>query len=148
MIDIQDFCRHLVIIETTRRANPVITHHSNLKNQRDILHVKDAALAVVGLLTRATAGDVYNIGSGRGTSTEMLFTTLANTSSSTAINATTKDLKVTFNSQVKLQRHETFVVADTKKLQSTVPGWQPKWSVEQAVVDELNYWRSALKTFD
>jgi len=140
MIDIQEFCKKLVAIEFNQ-LSATIAHNSNVKNQRDIIHVVDAAQAVVALLSRQRfAGEVFNIGSGRGTPTETLFQTLA------AASPKADRLKVEFNSKLKV-RHEKFVVADISKLRN-VTGWSPQLTVEKAVVDELKFWRKTLRNFD
>lgn len=140
MIDIQEFCKKLVAIEFNQ-LSPIIAHNSNVKNQRDIIHAVDAAQAVVALFQRQRfVGEVFNIGSGLGTSTETLFKTLA------AASPKAESLKVEFNSKLKV-RHEKFVVADVNKLRN-VTGWSPQLSVEKAVVDELKFWRKTLRNVD
>jgi GDP-4-dehydro-6-deoxy-D-mannose reductase len=140
MIDVQEFCKRLIEIETDPQELPILQHNSNVKNQRDIIHVRDAARAVSALMENGKDGEIYNIGSGKGTTTQMIFTTLASASSKA------NDLKIQYNSKIKV-RHEKFVVADTNKLTNTT-GWTAGLTVEKAVIDELNYWRTALKRFD
>lgn len=135
MLDIQDFCRQIASVESG--AQPPVVKHGNLKTIRDITNVKDAAEAIVKVTNVGKAGEVYNIGSGKGVETAGVLTSLI------AMSTMAKDLTKEALTKQK-QYHEKALVGDITKL-TEATGFAPKLSLNETLTDELAHWRMLIK---
>ena len=108
----------------------------NLDSVRTITHVKDAVRAYWMLLEKCPAGEVYNIG---GTETATIGEVLETLASHATVPITHEvDPKRLRPSDVTLQ------IPDISKFQDAT-GWKPEISMEETLLDLLDYHRKRLK---
>jgi GDP-4-dehydro-6-deoxy-D-mannose reductase len=112
-------------------------HVGNLDSRRDFLDVRDVVRAYLMLLERGTAGEAYNVCSGRAVRMGDVLDKLLEVAG------------IGENVQVHRQsRHvpasADLLVGDPTKLQTAV-GWAPEISLDRSLVDTLNRYRSDLE---
>lgn len=104
----------------------------NLKAVRDFSDVKDVVRAYQLLMSEGQAGEVYNVGSGVGTSIQEMLDMLVARS------------KIEIQIQTDPSRMRPvdvpYVVADVSRLKAL--GWRPKYSLDETLDRVLNYWRN------
>ncbi len=130
-----NFAKQIAAIEAG--LQPKIVKVGNLNSVRTFADVRDAVHAYWLLVTRCSAGEVYNIGGNRTMTVGEMLNTLISLS-------TVKDIKVEVDparlrpSDVTLQIpcNDKFVVAT---------GWSPEIPFEKTMEDLLNYWRNYLR---
>ena len=126
-----DFARQIAQIEAG--ASPVM-RVGNLDSIRDFLHVDDVIDAYLRLLDPKVPAGVYNVASGQGTRIGTLLDTLATLA----------------NVSPQVERDETrwrpadARVGDARRL-SDATGWAPSRSLEQILVELLDYWRERIR---
>ncbi|MGE0200281.1 MAG: NAD-dependent epimerase/dehydratase family protein [Candidatus Melainabacteria bacterium] len=101
----------------------------NTESVRDLIHIDDAADALIAIADRGCPGEIYNIGSGRGIAISALLQRML-------------DQSPVSNVEVQLQGEQIpdFSEADvTKMIRQT--GWQPQIDLETGLAGELTYWR-------
>lgn len=124
------FARQIAEIEAGRRA-PVI-HVGNLEAVRDYTDVRDVVRAYWALLDRGTAGEVYNVCSGRGRRIhELLDRLLAESGASVEVRVDRERLRP---SDVPA------LVGDPRRLREAT-GWEPRVPLEETLRDLLHDWR-------
>jgi GDP-4-dehydro-6-deoxy-D-mannose reductase len=107
----------------------------NLEVVRDFTDVRDVVRGYRLLAGRGRPGEVYNLGSGRGTrladALEML-TTRART-----------PVEVFVDPARVRPVDQPLLVADPSKLRAAT-GWEPRFPIAQTLADMLEYWRQAV----
>lgn len=111
---------------------PPVLRVGNLTTRRDYLDVRDVVRAYAMAIGRVQPGEVYNLASGRDWSGEDILEMLLKHAS----------VKVDIVVDPELLRPSDVprVVGDASKFQRAT-GWQPALSLEDTLLDVLNYWR-------
>lgn len=115
---------------------PVI-NHGNLEAQRDITHVRDIARAYRLAVEKGIPGEVYNIGSGIAYNAKTIIDILVKLSK----------VKVKLRPDPSRMRPSDvpLLLCDSSKFRKQT-GWEPKYTIEQALKSELEYWRANVRT--
>lgn len=129
---VSDFAQQIVRIE---QGNQTSIQVGNLEAVRDFTDVKDICQAYILLMDKGTAGEVYNIGSGRGISIQSLLDQLIALSETQVIVET--DPEKFRPVDVKT------VIAESSKIQKL--GWKPKIALENTLERVLEYYRNSLR---
>jgi GDP-4-dehydro-6-deoxy-D-mannose reductase len=130
-----------VLSALARQVAEVETGHKlrvevgNLDVVRDFTDVRDVVRGYRLLAERGAAGEVYNLGSGRGTRLADALETLT-TQAQTPITVFVDPARVRPVDQPLL-------VADPSKLRAAT-GWEPRFPIAQTLADMLQYWRDAV----
>jgi len=108
----------------------------NLEVVRDFTDVRDVVRGYRLLAERGAPGEVYNLGSGRGTRI------------ADALEALRSLARAAVEIHVDPARvrpvDQPLLVADASKLRAAT-GWEPRFSISQTLADMLDYWRDAVK---
>ncbi len=126
-----NFSRQVALIEKGKQA-PVVKV-GNLEARRDFTDVRDMVrgywLATDG---GCTPGEVYNIGTGRDVTIQWVLDTLVSYAK----------VKVTVEQEASRMRPSDVQIlcADNSKF-ARATGWAPSYTLEQTLLDLLNYWR-------
>lgn len=108
----------------------------NLEVVRDFTDVRDVVRGYRLLAERGAPGEVYNLGSGRGTRI------------ADALEALRSLARAAVEVHVDPARvrpvDQPLLVADASKLRAAT-GWEPRFSISQTLADMLDYWRDAVK---
>lgn len=127
---VADFCEQVAEIEAGLQE-PVI-YVGNLSLARDFSDVRDVVRAYALLIQHGVAGETYNVGSGHAIKIEDILQRIL-------VNA-----KVTIEVRkdpAKFRPVDVPVIeADTTKLRECT-GWKPELSIDDTIVDVLEYWR-------
>lgn len=127
---VADFCKQVAEIEAGLQE-PVI-YVGNLSSARDFSDVRDVVRAYALLIQHGVAGETYNVGSGHAIKIEDILQRIL-------VNA-----KVTIEIRkdpAKFRPVDVPVIeADTTKLRECT-GWKPELSIDDTIVDVLEYWR-------
>jgi GDP-4-dehydro-6-deoxy-D-mannose reductase len=124
--------RQVAEVELGRKARVEV---GNLDVVRDFTDVRDVVRGYRLLSARGEAGEIYNLGSGRGTRLADALATL------------TSLARVPIEVHVDPARVRPvdlpLLVADPSKLRAAT-GWEPRISIEQTLADMLQDWRDTL----
>jgi GDP-4-dehydro-6-deoxy-D-mannose reductase len=128
---VANFARQAAAIE--RGELPPVLETGNLQSRRDLTDVRDTVAAYVLLMQKGRPGEAYNIGSGQNVSMQTVLDRLL------ALGG----LNVDVRPRAELMRavDQAAAVADASKLRRET-GWAPRFSLDQTLLDTLNYWRS------
>jgi GDP-4-dehydro-6-deoxy-D-mannose reductase len=107
----------------------------NLDVIRDFTDVRDVVRAYRLLSQHGQAGEIYNLGSGRGTKLADALEYLRSRSTTT--------VEIQVNSARVRSVDQPLLVADASKLRASV-GWEPRYSIEQTLADMLDFSRRSL----
>jgi GDP-4-dehydro-6-deoxy-D-mannose reductase len=107
----------------------------NLDVVRDFTDVRDVVRGYRLLAERGTSGEVYNLGTGRGTKIADALATLARLARA--------PVEVHVDPARVRPVDQPLLVADPSKLRA-VTGWEPRLTAEQTLADMLDHWRAAL----
>lgn len=114
---------------------PPVLKVGNINVKRDFTDVRDVVVAYCELLEKGTAGESYNICSGRA----VLLADI--------VNLLQKNCSVAVKIEVDADRVRSSdvpeVVGDPRKVQMTT-GWNPKIPLETTLKDLQDYWREAV----
>jgi GDP-4-dehydro-6-deoxy-D-mannose reductase len=124
--------RQVAEVEAGRRPRVEV---GNLDVVRDFTDVRDVVRAYRLLAERGAPGEIYNLGTGRGTRLTDAFDTLARL-------ARTPVEKHVDPARLR-PVDQPLLVADPSKLR-TATGWEPIFSIEQTLAAMLDHWREAL----
>lgn len=126
---VSSFAQQIVAIE--RGMKPEL-HVGNLEAIRDFSDVKDMVRAYHTVMTSAQSGEVFNIGSGKGTKIAEILDVLRSKS--------TTEIKV-IQDQARMRPLDIPVmVADPSAIQKL--GWKTEIPLEDTLDRIMNYWRS------
>jgi GDP-4-dehydro-6-deoxy-D-mannose reductase len=124
------FAQQLAAIEQGRQ--PPLLETGNLQPQRDLSDVRDVVRAYLLLMERGRTGEAYNVASGQVHSMRSVVDRLLGQ----------VPVRVEVRQRDNLVRTTETAVArgDTAKLRRET-GWAPAYTLEQTLLDTLNYWR-------
>lgn len=126
---IASFAEQIVAIERGRQQE---LHVGNLSGIRDFTDVKDMMRAYVLLMEKGHVGEVYNVGSGVGTSMQEIVDILVSMA------------EVTIPVVVDQERMRPLdiprIIANNSKIVAL--GWQPEVSLKESLQQVVTYWRS------
>jgi GDP-4-dehydro-6-deoxy-D-mannose reductase len=108
----------------------------NLDIVRDFTDVRDVVRAYRVLATSGAPGEIYNLGSGRGTKLLDALETLRGLAG--------VPIEVFVDPARVRPVDQPLLVADASKLRAAT-GWEPAFSIEQTLADMLDDWRKALR---
>ncbi len=109
----------------------------NLDIVRDFTDVRDVVRAYRLLATRGAPGEIYNLGSGRGTKLADALETLRGLAG--------VPIEVYVDPARVRPVDQPLLVADASKLRAAT-GWEPAFSIEQTLAAMLDDWRAALRS--
>jgi GDP-4-dehydro-6-deoxy-D-mannose reductase len=109
----------------------------NLDIVRDFTDVRDVVRAYRLLAEKGEPGEIYNLGSGRGTKLADALEILRGLA--------TSPIEVYVDPSRVRPVDQPLLVADASKLRSAV-GWEPLYSIEATLADMLEDWRKAVRT--
>lgn len=124
------FAKQVAMIEAGKQE-PIISV-GNLEAERDFSDVRDMVRAYHLAITKGEAGDVYNIGSGKGYAIQWVLDTLCRMS--------TVDVDVRQDPARMRPSDIPVMVCDPTMFRART-GWQPEIPIEQTLKDILDYWR-------
>ena len=108
----------------------------NLDVVRDFTDVRDVVRAYRLLATKGGPGEIYNLGSGRGTRLADALETLRGLAG--------VPIEVYVDPARVRPVDQPLLVADASKLRAAT-GWEPRFSIEATLADMLEGWRTALR---
>lgn len=125
---VPEFAKQIAEIEVGKRTELLV---GNLDAVRDFSDVLDVVRAYQLMMTKGQAGEVYNLGSGSGTTIEALLQMMV------------KQARVKIHTIVDPERirpsNSPVMIADASKLRAL--GWQPSIPLETTLNRVLDYWR-------
>jgi GDP-4-dehydro-6-deoxy-D-mannose reductase len=127
------FARQIVEISTGRREPHIDV--GDIEVTRDFTDVRDVVRAYFALIARGERGGVYNIGSGTETRLGDILNRLIQLADVRA--------EVVADPQRMRNAEQRRICADTRRIREAV-GWQPHYSLDQTLIDTLNYWKEKL----
>jgi GDP-4-dehydro-6-deoxy-D-mannose reductase len=125
------FARQIAAIE--RGAQPPLLETGNLTPRRDLTDVRDITRAYTLLMKKGRVGEAYNIGSGTTWSMQEVVDRL--------ISLSTVRVEVRQRPDLVRATETAIVRADSSKIRQET-GWTPTVSLDQSLVNILDYWRS------
>jgi GDP-4-dehydro-6-deoxy-D-mannose reductase len=128
------FAKQLAEIEAGLK--PPVIEVGNLEAVRDFTDVKDMVAAYELALDKGGAGEVYNIGSGRGVQIKTLLDELLGLSD--------KTIEVTIDPARFRPVEEPMMVADPGKFRR-LTGWEAKIPIQDTLKRVLDYWREQIR---
>ncbi|MFZ5376083.1 MAG: GDP-mannose 4,6-dehydratase [Patescibacteria group bacterium] len=128
---VADFAKKIVEIEKDPTREKLITV-GNLEAVRDFCDVKDMVEAYKLLMDKGAEGEVYNIGSGVGTSIKQILDEL--------ISLTSLNIQVEIDPEKFRPLDVPTVIADNEKIKNL--GWSPSRHLSETLLRTLNWWRN------
>ncbi len=107
----------------------------NLDVVRDFTDVRDVVRAYRLLAQSGTSGEIYNVGTGRGTRLSDALHTLSSLAG--------RPIDVYIDPARVRPVDQPLLVADPSKLRAAT-GWEPRFTIEQTLSDMLDYWREEI----
>ena len=126
---ISSFAKQLVEIKKFNRIPEIVT--GNLSIIRDFLDVRDVVQAYYALFQHGRKGEVYNICSSQGVSLDTVISQMAK-----LLNL---EIKTITDQSLIRPNDNTIIVGSNKKIVSET-GWNTTYSLEQSLIDILEYW--------
>lgn len=126
---VPDFAAQIVEVEQGQRDQIKV---GNLSAIRDFTDVKDIVKAYHLLMSAGTAGDVYNLGSGKGYSIKQILNYLIDLSDS--------EIEVSVSPELHRPVAVKSMICDNSKIKQL--GWEPQIKIEQTLSRVLNYFRN------
>ena len=127
---VSDFCKQVAEIEKGQKE-PVM-YVGNLCAMRDFTDVRDIVRAYAMLIQKGTAGETYNVGSGKAIEIRELLDKI--------LKLSTKEIKVEIDEKKLRPVDVKIVEADVSKLVRET-GWERRFELEDTLKDILEYWR-------
>lgn len=129
---IADFCKKIAYIEKSS-SNSISV--GNLSAYRDFTDVRDIVQAYYDVITLGIAGEIYNVGSGHAISIQNILDILLSFSK--------KKINVEIDKSKLRPLDVPFIECNNYKLKKQT-GWEPKRSLENSLLETLNYWRNEI----
>jgi GDP-4-dehydro-6-deoxy-D-mannose reductase len=126
--------RQVAEVEAGRKPRVEV---GNLDVVRDFTDVRDVVRAYRLLATKGDPGEIYNLGSGRGTRLADALETLRGLAG--------VPIEVYVDPARVRPVDQPLLVADASKLREAT-GWEPRFSIEATLADMLEDWRTALRS--
>ena len=130
---VSDFCKQVAEIEKGQKE-PVM-YVGNLCAMRDFTDVRDIVRAYAMLIQKGTAGETYNVGSGKAIEIRELLDKI--------LKLSTKEIKVEIDEKKLRPVDVKIVEADVSKLVRET-GWERRFELEDTLKDILEYWREQI----
>ena len=127
---VSDFAKRIAEIEKGYRE-PVL-YVGNLEAERDFTDVRDIIQAYYGLISKGKAGETYNVGSGKAYKIQDLLDCLLAYSE--------KNIQILKDPNRMRPSDVPIICCDNSKLKNLI-NWQPKYKIEDSLLDVLDYWR-------
>jgi GDP-4-dehydro-6-deoxy-D-mannose reductase len=124
------FARQIAEIEQGQRE-PIV-RAGFIDGIRDFTDVRDIVVGYRLAVLKGESGDVYNLGSGRGTAVRELLEGL--------LELSTVAIRVEIDQTLIRPSEPSAQYGDCSKF-TRLTGWQPRITLEQTLRDTLNYWR-------
>ena len=124
--------RQVAEVEAGRKPRVEV---GNLDIVRDFTDVRDVVRGYRLLAEKGVPGEIYNLGTGRGTKLADALQTLASLSG--------RPVEVYVDPARVRPVDQPLLIADPAKLQAAT-GWAPRFSIEQTLADMLDDWRAAI----
>lgn len=134
---VADFCRQVALIEA-KKQEPVISV-GNLAARRDFTDVRDIVRAYALLVQMGKAGEIYNIGSGKAIAISDILNLI--------ISNTIENIEVKIDKNRYRPVDVPIIEADISKLKKDVE-WEKEISIQQTILDTLEYWRDIIRKND
>lgn len=109
----------------------------NLDIVRDFTDVRDVVQGYRLLAEKGAPGEIYNLGTGRGTKLSDALNTLA------GLALAGRKVEVFVDPARVRPVDQPLLIADPSKLKAAT-GWEPQLSIEQTLADMLEYWRTSI----
>jgi len=130
---VASIARQIALIEAGKKE--AILHIGNLCARRDFLPVEDIVSAYIAIAEYGHAGEAYNVGSGKSyTIGEIVELLLRHTS---------VPITVREDSTYTREADHLLMLADITRIR-THAGWEPTLTIECALEQTLDYWRSCV----
>lgn len=130
---VADFCKQAAEIESGKRQ-PILKV-GNLAAKRDFTDVRDVVRAYALLNERGTAGEVFNVGTGRSIAIQEIVDII--------IKQSRTEITVEKDPEKFRPLDVTLNIADISKLNEAT-GWLPEIPLEITIADTLDYWRKSI----
>jgi len=127
------FAKQIAMIEKGQQEN--IIKVGNLAPKRDFTDVRDVVRAYKLLIEKGTAGEVYNIGSGKSLPISQILDILLSFSD--------EEIDVVEDPSLVRKVDVNELRCDFSKLNRET-GWEPEIPIEESLRDTLDYWRNIL----
>ena len=127
---VSDFCKQVAEIEAG--IKPSVMRVGNLQAKRDFTDVRDVVRAYGLLIQKGQAGETYNIGSGHAIAIQELLDKILSLSE--------KNISVELDTARLRPADIPVIEADIQKIQQ-LTAWKPEISLNQTLLETLNYWR-------
>jgi len=121
---------HLVTSRIMSQLGKSSISLGNVKTSRDFIHVSDAVSAINTILKKSHGFNVYNVGTGKGTSIETIFKIIKNISG--------KNPKLHLHSNLTRKNDVKTLVSDNTLLQKL--GWKPNISLKDGLKQTLQWY--------
>ncbi len=128
---VADFCKQVAEIE--KGIKEPIIKVGNLSAKRDFTDVRDVVKAYSLLIQKGTAGETYNVGSGKAVSIEELLDTI--------LKCSDMSIRIEIDENKIRPIDIPIIEADIYKLRECT-GWEKGISLEKTIKDTLEYWRA------
>ncbi len=129
------FARQIARIEAELQEPVLLV--GNLEAERDFTDVRDMVRAYLVGIQHGQAGEVYNVGSGKGYTMQWILDAL--------LALSTVRVEVRHDPARMRPSDIPVLVCDATRFR-TCTGWQPHIPLEQTLKDILNYWRVKVKS--
>jgi GDP-4-dehydro-6-deoxy-D-mannose reductase len=131
---VSNFCRQTAEIEAGIR--PPVIKTGNLSARRDFTDVRDIVKAYSLLIQEGKSGEIYNVGSGKVISMREVLDLIVSLST----------VKISVEQDAtRLRPSDTPVIeADISRLVE-LTGWTPEISLQNSLIDSLQYWRTRVR---
>ncbi len=129
------FAQQIALAEHQKENGVIKT--GGLSAQRDFVDVRDAVQAYELLARKGTAGEAYNICSGKAVSIHHCLDLL--------LGMATRHFRVELDT-MRLQKNDVPVQTGSMRLVEKITGWQPQISLKNSLSDLLNDWRERVKS--
>ena len=127
---VADFCKQVAEIENKERK-PIIKV-GNLSAKRDFLDVRDVVRAYVKLIQFGKIGETYNVGRGAAVTIEEALNII--------LKHSTMKIEIEIDKN-KLRPLDVPIIEPSIEKIFSATGWKPIISLEESIVDILEYWR-------
>lgn len=127
------FCYQIAQIEVFNKE-PIIKV-GNLGSSRDFSDVRDVIKAYALIMEKGEIGDVYNVCSMKAYSIKEIL--------DKAISLSDRRIEIEVDKERYRPIEIPYLLGDNTKLKKL--GWQPSYSIEQTLLDTLNYWKDKFR---
>ncbi|MBI28603.1 MAG: GDP-6-deoxy-D-mannose reductase [Alphaproteobacteria bacterium MarineAlpha5_Bin11] len=125
-----EFAKTISLIEKGSIKNNLSV--GNLEIRRDFLDVRDVVFAYDLIINKSKPGEIFNVCSGRGTSIKSILDSLLGQSN--------KNINIEIDRSKFRENEAKCIVGDNSKIVNMLK-WNPRFNINQSLLDILNYWR-------